>query len=420
MGSQLSKAQAAIREKDEIRLRKVLAGHAAGTAKLAKRVPLIHYACNQDSSANICQILHDFSFDLFTTNKLGATPLHVACYSGNLSIAQWTLNKDIDPNALTIGGETALYWTVAGGGEYTKHLIRLLGNRGAKPNIADALGDTPLHVACRLARPEVVVALLEIGADPMVKNNAQKFAHQCVDKSSAGVDCKTIIRIHLYKRAKNDLLRDKATAAFEEVKKIIINARKTEKKTFGKVLKILPGTPEDIREADPNVTMLFSGRNKSATPVDNPLLSGGAKEQKGEKEEKGDEDADEEERSAKAPPLESGKHTLIPFAVPPAESGKKGLKGLDEINVVLPGNTHFAVVKLPKGVRENTFVYITVSIDGDGHPIAMPNKDRTPSQEILEDLAAVSTLPATKALTEEWVNANLSVEEETGCRICEI
>ena len=53
MGSQLSKAQAAIREKDENRLRKVLAGHAAGTAKLAKRVPLIHYACNQDSSANI-------------------------------------------------------------------------------------------------------------------------------------------------------------------------------------------------------------------------------------------------------------------------------------------------------------------------------------------------------------------------------
>ena len=88
MGSQLSKTQAAIRKKDENRLRKVLSGNKAGAAKLAKSVPLIHYACDEDSSANICQILHDFSFDLFTTNKLGATPLHVACYRGNLSIAQ--------------------------------------------------------------------------------------------------------------------------------------------------------------------------------------------------------------------------------------------------------------------------------------------------------------------------------------------
>ena len=92
----------------------------------------------------------------------------------------------------------------------------------------------------------------------------------------------------------------------------------------------------------------------------------------------------------------------------------------DEINVLLPAEDYFAVVRLPNGANSNPFCYITVSADDSGTPISVRNRHRTAQQHILEDLAKVSKQPATKALTDEWIETTLKADEETGCRYADL
>ena len=389
---------------DERRLRNILKND---SKKLAKSwTTAYHYACKMDCKAIVCQTLYDLDFDLYQTDNLGASVLHHACYRGNLSIAQWTLNKDLDPNALSYGKETPVHWCVAGGAPFARKLIQLLHSRGANVNAQDLNGDTALHLACKQGEPALATTLLELGARPTIKNKDLQMPHQCADRN-AGADCKTIIRIELYKKSKNKILAAKADIAFEEVKQIILNQRKLEKKQFATVVKVLRGKPEDLIVPTNSAKKRYS----QMSAVQNPL-----------REEAGDGDDGEETKDdletgpapGGATELEHGKDTLIPFAVP------EGSGAGDEINVLLPDEDYFAIVRLPAGVDTNPFCYITVSLDGAGVPIAVKNRHRSAQQDILDDLASVSKKPATKALTEEWIETHLKADEETGCRYADL
>ena len=74
------------------------------------------------------------------------------------------LQEGTDPNEAQGDGMSALHWAAAHG---DVEIASLLLERGARTEALTRLGrHTPLHVAIRAGRAEVVVALLTAGADP--------------------------------------------------------------------------------------------------------------------------------------------------------------------------------------------------------------------------------------------------------------
>ncbi len=84
-------------------------------------------------------------------NNAGHAPLHVACNSGQISIVQWLLSKDADPND------------------------------------ADKQGDTPLHVAARAGFKGIVSALLAGGAKQASNRSGKTPAQVALDKEIAAL-----------------------------------------------------------------------------------------------------------------------------------------------------------------------------------------------------------------------------------------
>jgi ankyrin repeat protein len=87
-----------------------------------------------------------------------ATPLHDACAQGNVSEVKRLLKKNETAiNGKNAGGETALHKAAARG---ELKIVELLIGGGAK-FLADESGYTPLHVACKKDRIDVVKTLLK-------------------------------------------------------------------------------------------------------------------------------------------------------------------------------------------------------------------------------------------------------------------
>lgn len=119
----------------------------------------------------------------------GQTPLDNAAAEANLEIMRMLLSKGADPNTITaptttpdvkngpiaLGSLTPLLLAVPCGGPET---VKLLLDAGAKVNVKDVRGMTPLMlaVASDHADPEVIRLLLEKGADPAIKSNAGETA----------------------------------------------------------------------------------------------------------------------------------------------------------------------------------------------------------------------------------------------------
>jgi ankyrin repeat protein len=64
----------------------------------------------------------------------------------------------------------------ANGDDRKKPVVELLLDRGAKINVKDDYGNTPLHLAAEHDAPGIVGILLGRGADPQIRNNEGKLA----------------------------------------------------------------------------------------------------------------------------------------------------------------------------------------------------------------------------------------------------
>jgi ankyrin repeat protein len=120
------------------------------------------------------------------------TPLHLACYYGQLDVAVMLLDHGAQVNASDIRGRTPLHQVTLGIGncdytnadmesweldEHLRRVIRLarrLLESGADVNAQNKEHETPLHLASRLRLHEMARLLLENGADVNAKNSEGK------------------------------------------------------------------------------------------------------------------------------------------------------------------------------------------------------------------------------------------------------
>jgi ankyrin repeat protein len=116
----------------------------------------------------VCALLIDKGADPEDTGCSGASPLWMAASAGRKETVELLLAKGAKLTVMDSGGYTPLH--EAAGGGHTE-VVHLLLAKGADPNIQakDARGLTPLHYAVLNGEREVVAALIAAGASPQAK-----------------------------------------------------------------------------------------------------------------------------------------------------------------------------------------------------------------------------------------------------------
>ena len=133
----------------------------------------IHDAVRKGDQAKIVALLQQNPELVFSRDKFGNTPLHVAAQHNKPAIAALLLANGADVNArigsenrvsgVTNAGETPL--TLALNSYQHKEMVELLLTHGAEVNVLSS-GTTPLFLAVNRNLPDDVELLLANGADP--------------------------------------------------------------------------------------------------------------------------------------------------------------------------------------------------------------------------------------------------------------
>ena len=108
-----------------------------------------------------------------TPNERGFSPLILACYSGNESVASYLIEK---ANIDYVSNEgTALMAAVVKG---NLKLVNLLLDKKANPNLTNKQGTTALIYAVQFKNPEIVALLLKHNASKIQLDNEGKTAFE--------------------------------------------------------------------------------------------------------------------------------------------------------------------------------------------------------------------------------------------------
>jgi len=120
-----------------------------------------------DRGADLNAICQDYDYG----DDVKWTPLHGAIYSGTPSIARTLLEHGANPNELDNLGATALHFASREGWGEEVTFVELLLEYGANVDARDKKGWTSLHEAAYHLNLEVVVVLLNRGADQRAQTN---------------------------------------------------------------------------------------------------------------------------------------------------------------------------------------------------------------------------------------------------------
>ncbi|WP_250253803.1 ankyrin repeat domain-containing protein [Chryseobacterium sp. Marseille-Q3244] len=101
------------------------------------------------------------------TNENGFSPLILACYRGNVEVAEFLIHHVKDVNYKSKEGTALAGLSV----KYNRKLAEDLLKKNADPNIADDTGSTPLFWAVKFGNKELIELLLQYKADKSIKDS---------------------------------------------------------------------------------------------------------------------------------------------------------------------------------------------------------------------------------------------------------
>lgn len=99
----------------------------------------------------------------------GFTPLHLACFFGQLEAAKVLIINGADANAVSPSRIAVIHSAAA---SRSADLLKLILSAGANPNSQQQAGYTALHEAAMHNSVERARALLDAGADPAITSDA--------------------------------------------------------------------------------------------------------------------------------------------------------------------------------------------------------------------------------------------------------
>jgi hypothetical protein len=156
----------AIAEGDVARIR-ALAPASDLAARGDKQVTLLQWALLNQRLDSLKALL-DAGADPTQPGVDGETVVHMAAMANDPAYLAELLARGVDPNVRNPeSGAGPLRAALMGEREAQ---FRALLAAGADPNLADRLGNTPLHVAGQINEPARALDLLDAGADPNARN----------------------------------------------------------------------------------------------------------------------------------------------------------------------------------------------------------------------------------------------------------
>ncbi|MCJ1387650.1 hypothetical protein MMC18_000493 [Xylographa bjoerkii] len=135
-------------------------------------------------NATIVQLLLDHGASIGARGPTGMTALHIAADVGLRTVAEILLDhgaKQAEMNILLAkdeSGRIPLHYATS------SEVVELFVTNGAEINARDFYGATPLLEAAHSGWADVVLALVELGADPRAKNNEQETMLSVLEESN--------------------------------------------------------------------------------------------------------------------------------------------------------------------------------------------------------------------------------------------
>ncbi|KAH8999662.1 ankyrin repeat-containing domain protein [Lactarius hatsudake] len=142
--------------------------------------PPLLYAITFSDDARVDAVLFLFRHgaDVNATEEDFWTPLHLATYMGDLSVARLLFEHRAEVDLRTYDNKSPLHHVsirVIGEREGERSILaRLLVERGADVEAQDQLGTTPLHLASLYGRLEIAQLLLDQGANAHARSNRSR------------------------------------------------------------------------------------------------------------------------------------------------------------------------------------------------------------------------------------------------------
>lgn len=156
----------AVADGDTARIRKLAPGVDL-SARGDKQVTLLQWALLNQRLDSLKALL-DAGADPKQPGVDGDTVVHMAAAANDAAYLSELLARDVDPNVRNPeSGAGPLRAALMGEREVQ---FRALLAAGADPNLADRLGNTPLHIAGQINDPARALDLLEAGAEPNARN----------------------------------------------------------------------------------------------------------------------------------------------------------------------------------------------------------------------------------------------------------